>query len=51
MSNPSDRLRDWDLRVRSLAEQSDARIAEADALAGDLHRAVAGTPTSRSARF
>lgn len=39
MSELSDRLRDWDLAVRGLAEQAEARVAEANALVRELHRA------------
>lgn len=39
MGELSDRLRDWDLGVRGLAEQAEARIAEADTLIRELHRA------------
>lgn len=39
MSDLSDRLRAWDLGVRRLAEQAEARVAEADDLVRALHRA------------
>lgn len=38
MRDLSDRLRDWDAGVRRLAEQAEARIADADALVRDLYR-------------
>lgn len=39
MRDLSDRLRDWDAGVRRLAEQAEARVADADALVRDLYRA------------
>lgn len=39
MSELNDRLRDWDLSVQRLAEQADARLAEANQLVRDLHAA------------
>lgn len=38
MSDLSNRLREWDAGVRRLAEQAEARIAEADALVRDLYQ-------------
>jgi hypothetical protein len=38
MDELSDRLRDWDAGVRRLAEQAEARVAEANAMVRALHR-------------
>jgi hypothetical protein len=39
MRDLSERLRDWDAGVRRLAEQAEARVADADDLVRDLYRA------------
>lgn len=44
MRELSDRLRAWDAAVRRLAEQAEARVANADALVRDLHRAGRARP-------